>query len=140
LGCAEDFVAEGIVWSFGRRRGWDGGDYAAEFGAGDPGEGRLVLVFAADLQQVEEVCCCAVDADCVLVWCWGWGGEVGYAEVLGALEEGVRRVVGVGEIGWRLTETYSFTWMPRMVEGVCEMVLDGLVCVLWIECGIDMKW
>jgi len=44
-----------------------------------------VLVFAADLQQVEEVCCCAVDADCVLVGCWGWGGEVGYAEILGAL-------------------------------------------------------
>ena len=44
-----------------------------------------MLVFAADLQQVEEVCCCAVDADCVLVGCWGWVGEVCYAEVLGAL-------------------------------------------------------
>ena len=44
-----------------------------------------MLVFAADLQQVEEVCCCAVDADCVLVGCWGWVGQVGYTEVLGAL-------------------------------------------------------
>lgn len=43
------------------------------------------MVFAADLEEVEEVCCCAVDADCVLVWCWGWGGEVGYGEVLRAL-------------------------------------------------------
>ena len=46
-----------------------------------------MLVFAADLQQVEEVCCCAVDADCVLVGCWGWVGQVGYAEVLRALGE-----------------------------------------------------
>jgi len=75
------------VWALGGGRGRDGCDDAAEFRAADPGEGRLVLVFAADLQQVEEVCCCAVDADCVLVGCWGWGGEVGYAEILGALGE-----------------------------------------------------
>ena len=107
------------MWTLLGGRGWNGGDHAAEFGAGDPGEGRLVLVFAADLEEVEEVCCCAVDADCVLVWCWGWGGEVGYTEVLRALRGSVRRVVGVemsaGGIGWSLTETYSFTWMPRIM-------------------------
>ena len=57
-----------------------------------------MLVFAADLQQVEEVCCCAVDADCVLVGCWGWVGEVGYAEVLGALREALDRLFG-GVVG-----------------------------------------
>lgn len=87
LGCAEDFVADGIVWALGGGRGRNGGDHAAELRAADPGEGRLVLVFAADLQQVEEVCRCAVDADCVLVGCWGRVGQVGYAEVLGSLEE-----------------------------------------------------
>ena len=93
LGCAEDFVADGIVWALGGGLDGNGCDYAAELGAADPGEGRLVLVFAADLQQVEEVCCCAVDADCVLVGCWGWVGEVGYAEVLRALGKMLDRLL-----------------------------------------------
>jgi hypothetical protein len=83
---AEDFVADGVVGASFGRGGGDGGDYATEFGAGDPGEGRLVLIFSADLEKVEEVRCGAVDADCVLVWGWGWIGEVDYDEVLGALE------------------------------------------------------
>ena len=74
-----------------------------------------MLVFAADLQQVEEVCCCAVDADCVLVGCWGWVGQIGYTEVLGALRE-VSDGFLAGYRETRHTETYSFTWMPRMVE------------------------
>jgi len=40
-----------------------------------------VLVFAADLEQVEEVGCCAVDADGVLVGGWDWVGQVGDFEV-----------------------------------------------------------
>jgi hypothetical protein len=77
---AEDFVADGILGAAGFG-GRDGGDDAAEFGAGDPGEGWLVLVFAADLEEVEEVCGGAVDADCVLVWVWDGVGEVGYSKV-----------------------------------------------------------
>ena len=60
-------------------------DNAGEFGAGDPGEGGLVLVFAADLEEVEEVGCGGVDGDEVFVWLWGWVGEGGYFEVVGAL-------------------------------------------------------
>jgi hypothetical protein len=67
LGGAEDFVADGILGAAAGFGGWDRGDDAAELGAGDPGEGWLVLVFGADLEEVEEVCGCAVDADCVLV-------------------------------------------------------------------------
>jgi hypothetical protein len=35
----------------------------------------------ADLEEVEEVCGCAVDADCILVCGWSWVGEVGYSEI-----------------------------------------------------------
>jgi len=38
-------------------------DDAGEFGARDPGEWRLVLILAPDLQEVEEVGCCGVDLD-----------------------------------------------------------------------------
>lgn len=44
-----------------------------------------MLVFAADLEEVEEVGCGCVDLDGVLVWVWGWVGEGGYLEVEGAL-------------------------------------------------------
>jgi len=60
-------------------------DDASKFGAGDPGEGGLVLVFAADLEQVEEVCGRGVDGDEVLVGLGGRGGEGGYFEVFWAL-------------------------------------------------------
>ena len=62
---------------------------AREFGAGDPGEGGLVLVFATDLEEVEEVGCGGVDGDEVFVGLWGWAGEGGYFEVVGALGIGV---------------------------------------------------
>lgn len=45
-----------------------------------------MLIFAADLEEVEEVCCGAVDADGVLVGVGDWIGEVGYGEVERALE------------------------------------------------------
>lgn len=66
LGGAEDAVADAEAWR-GRGGGWEGGDCAGEFGAADPGEGRLVLVFALDLEDVEEVCAGGVDLDEVLV-------------------------------------------------------------------------
>lgn len=75
---AEDFVADG---EFGGRGGggrWGAEDEAGEFGAGDPGERRLVLVFAADLEQVEEVGCGGVDGDEVFVGRGGWVWDGGY--------------------------------------------------------------
>lgn len=58
---AEDAVADFV---FGGAIGGGGGeDDACEFGAGDPGEGGLMLVFACDLEEVEEIGCGCVDAD-----------------------------------------------------------------------------
>lgn len=97
-----------------------------------------MLVFAADLEEVEEVRCAGVDGDEVLGWGGGGGGEGGDGEVGGALwggEGGVqygfsmeggakgegrkgRRGEGFGSIdgGWMreeelagLTLTYSLT-------------------------------
>jgi hypothetical protein len=47
-----------------------------------------VLVFAADLQQVEEVGGGGVDGDEILVRAGFRVGEVGYAETFGALLDG----------------------------------------------------
>lgn len=58
---------------------------AGEFGAGDPGEGRLMLIFATDLEQVEEVGGAGANADEVLVWGGGWVGDGSYGEVSWAL-------------------------------------------------------
>lgn len=44
-----------------------------------------MLIFAADLEGVVEVCCGGVDVDEVFVWFWGGIGEVGYGEVFWAL-------------------------------------------------------
>lgn len=57
---AEDAVADSkaVVWG-----GGNGEDCSSEFGAADPGERRLVLVFALDLEDVEEVCAGRVDFD-----------------------------------------------------------------------------
>jgi hypothetical protein len=75
LGGAEDAVADSEFGIGGR--GWDGEDGAGEFGAGDPGEGGLVLVFAADLEEVEEVGCGGVDGYEVLVFGGRGVGEGG---------------------------------------------------------------
>lgn len=45
-----------------------------------------MLVFTTDLEEVEEVCCGCVDGDEVFVGLWGWVGEVGYFELVRALE------------------------------------------------------
>lgn len=39
------------------------------------GETSYMLIFAADLEEVEEVGCCCVDLDEVLVGLGGWVGE-----------------------------------------------------------------
>jgi hypothetical protein len=60
LTCSKHFVANFVLW------GASGGglkDYAGEFGARDPGESGLMLVFAPDLEEVEEVGCGSVDGD-----------------------------------------------------------------------------
>lgn len=44
-----------------------------------------MLVFAADLEEVEEVCDSGVDVDGILLGCGDWVGEVGYFEFVGAL-------------------------------------------------------
>ena len=66
LRSTEHFVPNCIAGIRGTGRG--GEDSAAELGAGDPGERRLVLVFAADLEEVEEVGCGGVDRDEILGW------------------------------------------------------------------------
>lgn len=80
--------AEDSISNFVFRRGgvgWSGQDDACEFAAGDPGEWGLVLVFAADLEEVEEVGRGGVDRDQVL----GGGGvrigEAGDGELVGPL-------------------------------------------------------
>lgn len=45
----------------------------------------MVLVFAADLEQVEEVCGAGADANEVLVCRGSWVGDGGYDEVSWAL-------------------------------------------------------
>lgn len=65
--------------------GGDSGDYPAEFRAGDEGEGRLVLVFAAYLEEVEEVCAAGLDGYGVLVGFWGWGWDCGDLQAGGVL-------------------------------------------------------
>lgn len=63
---AEDAVADFKAVVCGR--GWDCADGAGEFGAADPWQRRLVLVFALDLEDVEEVCSRRVDFNEVFVW------------------------------------------------------------------------
>lgn len=59
-----------------------------ELGAGDPGQGRLILVSAADLEEVKEVGRGGVDEEKVLVRGGDGVGEVGYGEVFGFLVDG----------------------------------------------------
>lgn len=66
LGGAEDAVTNAEAWR-GGGGGWEGGNCAGEFGTADPGEWGLVLVFALDLEDVEEVCAGGVDLDKVFV-------------------------------------------------------------------------
>jgi hypothetical protein len=123
LRSAEDAVAELKLWR-GRRRGRERSDDAGEFGAGDPGERGLVLVFPLDLEEVEEVGCGGVDGDLVEVGGGGGGGVGCDGEGGGALEGSVlvgswreleRFEGGWGERGWLLTSTYLETWIPRIL-------------------------
>lgn len=82
LGGAEDGVAGAEFWGGGRRGA--GEDYAGEFCSGCPGEGGLMLVFSADLEEVEEVCGAGFDGDEVLVCCGDGVGDGGDAEGEGA--------------------------------------------------------
>lgn len=57
---AEDTVTELVAVVC---RGGHGDDCAGEFSATDPGERWLVLVFALDLEDIEEICAGRVDFD-----------------------------------------------------------------------------
>jgi hypothetical protein len=76
---AEDAITDAEAW--GRSGGWNCGDGAGEFGTADPGEWWLVLVFALDLEDVEEVCAGGVDLDEVFVGGRGGGWDIGDCEV-----------------------------------------------------------
>lgn len=82
---AEDAVTE-LELGRGRRGRRESGDDAGEFGAGDPGEGGLMLVFPLDLEEVEEVGCGGVNGDLVEVGGGRGGGVCGDGEGGGALE------------------------------------------------------
>lgn len=83
LGGAKDSIANLV---FGRLVGGRcDDDDARELGAGDPREGRLMLVFPSNLEEVEEVSCSRVDSDQVFVWGWVGVWEGGNNEVLRAL-------------------------------------------------------
>jgi hypothetical protein len=49
---------------------WDSEDRSCELGTANPRQGRLVLVFSLDLQDIEEIGTGRVDLDEVLVCCW----------------------------------------------------------------------
>lgn len=87
LGRAEDAVT-GLEARVGDR-GRCCQDCAGEFHPRDPGQGRLVLVLALDLEQVEEVGPRGVDLDQVFVWGRGGGGEGGDGEIQWALQSSV---------------------------------------------------
>ena len=89
LRSAKDLVS-GFVAGIGvGGRGGPGENDAGELGAGDPGERGLVLIFAADLEKVEEVGCRGVDGDEVFGGFGGWGcGEGGDGEGGGSLGNG----------------------------------------------------
>ena len=62
LSSAEDAGTDAVFWRCAGICG-DCENGTGEFGARYPGEGRLVLVFASDLEEVEEVGCGGVDGN-----------------------------------------------------------------------------
>ena len=64
-----------------------------------------MLVFAADLEEVEEIGAAGVDADQIFVWAWGGGGEGGDEKVggggdVGGHLDGAHGLVGGGGEGF----------------------------------------
>lgn len=78
-----------IFESWRRIRGRGGEDDAGKFATGDPWERWLVLVFTADLKEVEEIGSGCVNCDQVLVGRRGRIGEGGDDEVSRALDSGL---------------------------------------------------
>lgn len=62
LGSSEDAITD-IEATLLVRDCWNGEDGAGKLSASDPWEGRLVLILALDLEQVEEVGARGVDFD-----------------------------------------------------------------------------
>lgn len=69
LGRTEDPVASLEAW--GLRGSGNSDNGAGELGATDPGQWRLVLIFALNLEDVEEVGAGGVNLNQVFVRCWG---------------------------------------------------------------------
>lgn len=92
-----------------------------------------MLVFALDLENVEEIGACGVDFDEVFVWCWGGGGQVGYFEVEGALYVSKISRCSTGYVSeWWMrvyTLTYSLSWMARIVY-ISSGRLQYSICIL----------
>lgn len=113
MACTEHLVAnlvEGCSAVWQRRGSFQ--DHAREFGASDPRKRWLVLVLAADLQQVEEVGCRGVDGDQVLIVFWYRVRKRLDLEVFWSL------AMSIGETcdgRRRNTLTYSLIWMPFML-------------------------
>jgi len=80
---AEDSVTRPEGWGGVAGRG--GQDDAGELGAGYPGEGRLMLVFAANLKKVEKIGRGGVDCDEVFRGSGSGGWEAGDGEFVRAL-------------------------------------------------------
>ena len=75
-----------------------------------------MLVFAPDLEQVEEVCGGGVDGDEVFVGFWGGRGEVEDFEVFGTLISLVGMYIFEKEEELEATLTYSLICMPFIVK------------------------
>lgn len=95
LGGAEDAIADAETGGSGGGVGGESEDGSCKLGTTDPGEGRLMLVFALDLEDVEEVGAGGVDLNEVFVWRWAGGGDFGDGEITRALV--VDQRVSVGE-------------------------------------------
>ena len=74
-----------------------------------------MLVFSADLEEVEEVGCGGMDGDEVFVWLGRRGGEFGDGEVVRSLRKSAYFVYS-SMCPSHDTLTYSLIWIPFMVR------------------------
>lgn len=79
----KDSIALLESWSLAG--GGGGEDDACELGAGDPGEWRLILVLATDLEKIEEIGRGGVDGNEIGIRRWSKIGKIGHFKVLRSL-------------------------------------------------------
>lgn len=95
---------------------------------GRKGHTWLVLVFPLDLQNVEEVGCCGVDLDEILVWCWLGVWEVCDFQFLGSLWLWLGAVLFYG-----LGEATGFDIFGDLDASHCDFVMVKS-CDGWMYC------